>query len=122
MQYEWYKNSLTEEAVYQEYVKCDILSFVSLLEGFGMPILEANATGRVVITGNSSSMPEVAGDGALLVDTSNTAEIKEGFLQLINDSALRNELIEKGFKNVRRFSIDNIIKQHELLYKEVYTG
>ena len=120
IQYEWYKKSLAEEAVYLEYIKCDMLSFVSLLEGFGMPILEANATGRVVITGNNSSMPEVAGDSALLVDTSSTEKIREGFLQLINDRALRNDLIERGFKNVRRFSIDNIVKQHEELYREIH--
>lgn len=120
MQYEWYKTALTEEAVYGEYVKCDILSFVSLLEGFGMPIVEANATGRVVITGNTSSMPEIAGNGALLVDSSSTAAIKNGFLQILQDPSLRNNLIENGFQNVKRFSAEEIVKQHESLYKQVY--
>ena len=120
IQYEWYKNSLAEAEVYNEYIKCDILSFVSFLEGFGMPIIEANATGRVVITGNTSSMPEVAGDSALLVNAADTEEIHNSFLQLIHNSAFRNDLIAKGFKNVQRFSIENIVKQHKSLYKEVH--
>ena len=118
--YEWYKHSLTEEEVYNEYLKCDILSFVSHLEGFGMPIIEANASGRVVITGNLSSMPEVAGGAALLVDPFDSKSIRDGFLKLIGDPDLRHDLVIKGFQNVKRFSIENLARQHETLYSEVY--
>ena len=57
-----------DEELVAAYHRCDLLIFASVYEGFGMPIVEAQAVGRVVITSNCSSMPEAAGDGALLVD------------------------------------------------------
>ena len=120
IKYEWYKQMLPEEQVYREYVNADIVSFVSILEGFGMPIVEANATGRVVITGNTTSMPEVAGNAALIVDPFDITAIREGFVKLIRDASLRDTLIKNGFENAKRFSKGNIVKQHYDLYKSLY--
>jgi glycosyltransferase involved in cell wall biosynthesis len=120
IKYEWHKHMLTEEQVYKEYIKADIVSFVSTLEGFGMPIVEANATGRVVITGNTTSMPEVAGNAALIVDPFDVAAIRDGLLKLITDATLRDTLIKNGFENIKRFSKEKIVKEHYELYRQVY--
>jgi glycosyltransferase involved in cell wall biosynthesis len=78
--------------------------FPSLYEGFGMPILEAQAAGVPVITSNTSSCPEVAGDGALLVDPLDTHAISAAIQQLLCDEPLRQALSAKGRVNAARFS------------------
>ena len=78
--------------------------YVPYFEGFGIPIIEAQSCGSPVITSNRSSLPEVAGDAALLVDPFSVDSIAEALTQLHNDAALRQELITKGFHNIERFS------------------
>jgi len=78
--------------------------FPSLYEGFGLPVLEAQACGCPVVTSTTSSLPEVAGDAALLVDPSEPAAITAAMARVAADSALRATLVERGFANVRRFS------------------
>ena len=94
-----------------------MISFCSLLEGFGLPILEAQATGRPVITSNLSSMPEVAGNGALLVDPYDVNAIRKGILRIIQDGALRENLIVKGLENVKRFSPQKVADAYVELYR-----
>jgi glycosyltransferase involved in cell wall biosynthesis len=77
--------------------------FPSLYEGFGLPVLEAMACGTPVITSNVSSLPEVAGDAALLVEPGSTEEIAQAMARLVNDMALREELRGRGLRRVRRF-------------------
>jgi glycosyltransferase involved in cell wall biosynthesis len=79
-------------------------AFPSLYEGFGLPVLEAQACGCPVITSTTSSLPEVVRDAALLVDPSDTAAITAGMQRIATDHVLRETLIERGFANVRRFS------------------
>ncbi len=107
------------EMVLEEYRNADILSFVSLYEGFGMPVIEAQAVGRPVLSSNVSSIPEVAGEGACLVNPESTKEIRAGLLKIIEDEAYRNDLIKKGRENVKRFQIEEIAAQYLQLYKEV---
>lgn len=76
----------------------------SLFEGFGLPILEAQSVGAPVMTSNNSSIPEVAGDGALLVDPTDVDAIAQAMLQLSQDEALRQRLILAGYANIKRFS------------------
>ncbi len=80
-----------------------MLVFVSTYEGFGLPILEAQAMGRPVVTSNIMSMPEVAGDGACLVDPCDVTILHQVLLRVINDSSYRNTLVRNGFENVKRF-------------------
>lgn len=113
------KIDLTEAELYQEYTKADLLTFVSTIEGFGMPILEAQTCGLPVLTSNCSAMPEVAGDAALLVDPFQVASIQNGILELINNATLRNDLVKKGFENIKRFSKDKIVAQYVSLYQHL---
>lgn len=78
--------------------------YVSLYEGFGLPVLEAQAAGVPVMTANNSSLPEVAGDAAILVDPTDVDAIADAMLRLSRDEVLRQELIAKGYANVARFS------------------
>lgn len=103
----------------QEYARADLVTFVSTYEGFGLPIVEANAVGRAVIAGNVSSMPEVAGDGALLVDPTDVRSIREGIVRIVEDANFRSDLLEKGALNARRFDPDAIASQYLGIYREV---
>jgi glycosyltransferase involved in cell wall biosynthesis len=78
--------------------------FPSLYEGFGLPVLEAQACGCPVITSTTSSLPEVAGDGALLVDPQDTAAIASAMQRITTEPKLCDGLIERGFANASRFS------------------
>ena len=81
--------------------------YVSVFEGFGIPVLEAMKCEVPVITSNISSMPEVAGDAALLVDPFDVNSISEGMIQLFTDEILRKDLTEKGKVQSNKFSWDN---------------
>lgn len=114
-----YKSGLTDEEMLQRYHGADIIALASTYEGFGMPILEAQAVGRPVITSNIYSMPEVAGDAACLVDPFDVHSIREGIAKIITDDAYRDALVKKGFENVKRFDPDKIALQYYELYKEI---
>ena len=101
------------------YHQCNMLSFISTHEGFGMPIIEAQATGRPVVTSNLSSMPEVAGKGALLVNPNDINDIKLKILSIMKNGSLRDNLIELGFENVKRFKKEVIAEQYLNLYHEI---
>ncbi len=81
-----------------------LFAFPSLFEGFGLPVLEAQQMGVPVMCGNNSALPEVAGDAALLVDPEDVDALARAMLRLSQDAALREELIQAGYRNVRRFS------------------
>ncbi len=86
-------------------------AFPSLYEGFGLPVLEAQEMGVAVMTSNNSSLPEVAGDAALLVDPNDVEAIADAMLRLSRDEALRQELIAKGYENVNRFSWEKAARE-----------
>jgi glycosyltransferase involved in cell wall biosynthesis len=80
--------------------------FPSLYEGFGMPVLEAMACGAPVLTSTTSSLPEVAGDAALLVDPHDTQAIAQGIARLVDDTALREQVRQQGYEHVAGFTWD----------------
>jgi len=94
--------------------------FPSLSEGFGMPIVEAMASGAPVITSAVSAMPEIAGDAALLVDPLDSQEMADAMLQLTRDASLRQQLRDAGFRNAARFSWQNAAAKVLNLYETVY--
>jgi glycosyltransferase involved in cell wall biosynthesis len=112
------QQNLSRKEVVKAYRSCDFVCFPSTYEGFGMPILEAQATGRPVITSNFGAMKEVAAESACLVDPYQVSAIKEAINKIINDEQYRNTLIKKGYKNIKRFSLDYISKQYLDLYKQ----
>ncbi|MFN7898873.1 MAG: glycosyltransferase family 4 protein [Synechococcaceae cyanobacterium] len=116
IRYENHRN-ISELEVVELYRGADLLAFVSTLEGFGMPILEAQAIGRPVVTSNCTSMPEVAGGAALLVDPYSVESIRAGLRQVIEDGTYRDNLIARGRENIQRFSSDAIAAQYLSIYE-----
>ena len=76
-----------------------------------MPVLEAQACGVAVMTGKNSSLPEVAGDAALLVDPLDVDAIAAAMQRLVDDAELRQELTQRGFENVKRFSWEKCARE-----------
>lgn len=113
------KLNLSQEEIIQEYVNCDIVVFASTLEGFGMPILEANAIERPVLAGNNSSMPEVGGNAACYVDAFSEQSIRQGIERIIDDEQFRNQLLKNGRENRKRFQADHIAGMYYDLYKRI---
>ena len=111
---------LSNEELRHEYQEADIISFPSIFEGFGMPIIEGQATGRVVLTSNIAPMTEIAGNGACLVDPYDVKSIRSGFLKIIDDKEYRQNLIKNGIENCNRFSLENITGQYVKIYKKIY--
>jgi glycosyltransferase involved in cell wall biosynthesis len=105
--------------LYELYKISDIVSFPSTYEGFGLPIIEANSIGRVVITSNIASMPEIGSNAACYVDPYDIHSIRDGFLKVINDDHYRINLIQNGFINSNRFILHNIALQYYNLYNEI---
>ena len=114
-----WREHLNEAELLQAYASSDLLLFASTLEGFGMPILEAQMVGRPVITSHISSMPEVAGEGACLVDPYDIASIREGVLRVIRDADYREELVKLGRENVKRFEARAVAEQYAELYATI---
>lgn len=101
------------------YSQAAIFLYPSLRESFGIPMLEAMKCGTPVITSNTSSMPEVSGNAAMIIDPFKPEEIKNAMIQLLKDQTLRKELIEKGFTQAKQFSWMNMAKEVLNLYKEI---
>lgn len=112
--------NLTHEEIVNEYQNADIINFPSLFEGFGMPIIEGQATGRIVITSNISPMKEVAGKGAILVDPYSVEDLRNAYLSVIQNKDLRENILNEELKNVENFRVDKIARLYENLYKELY--
>lgn len=109
---------VTDEQLRALYQGADGFVFVSLMEGFGLPILEAMASRCPVITSNVSSMPEVAGDAALLVDPQCHREIGEAMHRLASDESLRREYAARGETRARQFSWDRCAGAMLQIYRE----
>ncbi|HSW49325.1 MAG TPA: glycosyltransferase family 1 protein [Bryobacteraceae bacterium] len=96
--------------------------FPSLYEGFGLPPLEAMASGTPVVTSNISSLPEVVGNAAVLVNPENVFEIAKGLREVLTNDTLRVTLTQRGHQQVRRFNWDSTARQVLELYRQVAEG
>jgi glycosyltransferase involved in cell wall biosynthesis len=110
---------LPEETLAVMYRLAGVFVFPSLYEGFGLPPLEAMASGTPVVTSNVSSLPEVAGDAAVLVDPYDPQSIAGGIYAVLTDERLRRELRDKGLSRARQFSWETSVRRVREIYQEV---
>lgn len=103
-------------ALYSE-ARC--LAYPSLYEGIGLPVLEAMACGIPVVTSNISSMPEVAGDAALLIDPYQVDELVDSLRRLLTDESLRADLIKRGYDQAACFTWDRAAQQLQDIYRQM---
>ncbi len=101
------------------YMTCDMVMFVSTFEGFGMPILEANAVGRAVITSDMAPMRDVAGKAAHLVNPADVVAIRRGIQRVIQDEVYRQQLIDAGRQNAQRYRVANVATYYSTLYQRL---
>ena len=99
--------------------QCKVFLYPSLRESFGIPILEGMACGVPVITSNTSSMPEIAGDAAILVDPTKSDEIVAAIKHILDDEKFRDSLCKKGIERAAQFSWKHMAEKYLELYKEL---
>ncbi|MFH0259601.1 glycosyltransferase family 4 protein [Vibrio barjaei] len=100
---------VSDRELKQLYASAMVFAYPSLYEGFGLPVVEAMASGAPVLTSNSGATKEVAGDGALLVEPTSIEAITSGLLKLIENPLLREQLVEKGRMRVAQFTWTNTV-------------
>ncbi len=108
---------LSDEQIRTCFARARFFAFPSLIEGFGLPVLEAMASGCPVLTSNRSSLAEIAGADAVLVDPLDTAAIAAGMQRLLADSALRQRLAGRGRQRAATFTWEDAAQQTIQLYK-----
>ncbi|MBC7811876.1 MAG: glycosyltransferase family 4 protein [Burkholderiales bacterium] len=101
------------------YSAAECVALPSLYEGFGLPVLEAMACGTPVVTSNISSLPEVAGDAALLIDPRDQEAITDAVRRLISDSQLSADLVARGLERVQQFTWDAAAVQLRQIYADL---
>jgi len=111
--------NLSEQEILEAYRQATVVAFVSLSEGFGLPIIEAQAAGRAVLCSDREPMRSVAGDGALFVDPSSKSAIREGLDDLLRNVGLREQFVEKGHKNISRFAADTLAARYAAIYADL---
>lgn len=113
------KFDLDDAEMRAEYEMADIVVFCSTYEGFGLPIIEAQAMGKPVVTSDLSPMKDTAGAGAALADPHNVDDIRNVIMRVIEDAGYREEIIKAGAENVRRFEPRTIAAQYASLYESI---
>jgi glycosyltransferase involved in cell wall biosynthesis len=103
------------------YAQCDVFLYPSLRESFGIPMLEAMSCGVPVITSNTSSMPEVSGNAAHIINPFNPEEITQGLIKILNDEVYKKSLCDKGLERSKEFSWKNMAKGYLKLYELIYS-
>lgn len=111
--------NLSDDEIKYEYINCDIVNFPSIYEGFGMPVIEGQKTGRIVISSNIEPIKEIAGEGAYLIDPFSVEDMRNAYLEVIKNKGLRTTLIKKGLQNVERFEVRKIAQQYIEVYNSI---
>jgi glycosyltransferase involved in cell wall biosynthesis len=113
---------VTELELITLYSMADVFVFPSFFEGFGVPLVEAMACGAPVITSTTSSLPEVAGDAAVLIDPHNTGQIARAILQVLESEQLRDELRQKGYDRAKYFTWPKSASKTLSVYQRLFDG
>ena len=116
------QTDISDAAIHQAYIDADVVTFISLAEGFGLPIIEANAIGRPVITSTLAPMCDVAGRAACLVNPVNLKDIRDGIWSVLHNDAYREALVSHGYDNAKRFAARQVAEQYAQLYLKVMTA
>ena len=104
------------------YSLADVFAFPSFVEGFGVPPLEAMACGAPIITSNTSSLPEVVGDAALLINPHNTGELSGAIIRILENKQLQEELRQKGYERVKEYTWSASAHKMLSVYQKLYAG
>ena len=99
-----FKGSVSDDELANLYKNASIFVMPSLYEGFGLPVLEAMSYGVPCVVSDNSSLREIVGNNALLVDANNSNDLAEKMSALLNDEKLRKDLSRRGIENAKRFS------------------
>lgn len=110
---------LNQEQLLEQYRLAHCVVFVSTYEGFGLPIIEAQAVGRPVLTSNVAAMPEAAGGAACFVDPFDVDDIRRGLCRIMDDQAYANDLVNRGFVNAARYSPERVAAQYAEVYRSI---
>ena len=108
--------NISKDGLIAQYKACDMVLFASTFEGFGLPVIEAQAIGRPLVTSDLSPMKDVAGEGACLANPYDSVSIRNCVNRIISEAAYRTALVENGLVNVRRFEPGNIAAAYAAVY------
>ena len=115
-----FKGFVDDETLKEYYRKAAVVAYPSLYEGFGLPPLEAMASGTAVVTSNMSSLPEVVGEAALMVSPFDHEQLADTLAQVISDDSLREMLVQKGSEQVKKFNWYRVARNILGVYYETY--
>jgi glycosyltransferase involved in cell wall biosynthesis len=116
----YHLNYLSDELVALFYSRADVFVYPSHYEGFGLPVLEAMTLGAPVVSSNTSSIPEVAGNAAVLIDPNDFMQLAEAVLKVISDRQFRQDLINKGKVRANLFSWENTARETLTAYRSIF--